>query len=789
MVGRILLLALAWLGIVAAVDIDAQVRMAERIAAPLRPVVVADPSAALPRIRSLRKERASRTNVLVSAKLTHLEAEAQMRLDKPDRAEPLIKQAVAQVSSIAPRSQLMGDLLLSRGSLHMEQVEVAAALADFHAAFTIFQKLGNARAQASTLLNLAILYSNAGDYGSALRYTSQARDIYKGEPLMVLTILNSRALALQELGRTREAERQHLEALAVAQSIESPLLRLQILRNIARLQIDTRRLAQASRTVAAAERLSRQMGTSAELPMLSLEAELLFRLGRLREAEAIIDRGFSGVDLDKTPLSNRMAHETAVEIYSALNSADKALPHLRAVKRLEDEATKLATTNITALMGARFDFANQELKIANLQRDEAQREVAFQRTLALGGASAVTVIIILLTFGLFTIRRSRDHVRAVAADLRVSNDALGKALAAKTEFLASTSHEIRTPLNGILGMTQVMLSDRRLEPSVRDRLGVVHAAGTTMKALVDDILDVAKMETGNLTIEDAPFVARDTLTDAARLWEDQARGKGLTFETDLANAPGRIMGDAARVRQITFNLLSNAVKFTRSGSIVLASRQDGERWLIEVRDTGVGIAPDKLEQVFESFRQADAATTREFGGTGLGLSICRNLAEAMGGTVSVASVEGQGSTFTVTLPCRPAAVADPCTEGGPASLLIVERNPIASAKLRALFASRVEQVAVVADDAEALAWLDTECALAVLADQASVAEPAALATAVTRRGREVPLVLLCPDAASAAAQAGQGWLTVARPVTGTRLIQLTLQTVLTISDTLAARAA
>ncbi len=218
-----------------------------------------------------------------------------------------------------------------------------------------------------------------------------------------------------------------------------------------------------------------------------------------------------------------------------------------------------------------------------------------------------------------------------------------------------TSHEIRTPLNGILGMTQVLLADRRVEADLRNRIEVVNSAGETMRALVDDILDVAKMESGELTIVAEKTDLAAILKETHQLWSGQAEAKQLGIELETEDAPRLILGDGGRIRQIVFNLMSNALKFTLEGKVTLRvsaeSRDDGGETLrIEVIDSGVGIPDDMLEIIFESFKQVDAGTTRQFSGTGLGLAICKRLAEAMGGTIFAKSVLGSGSTFTILLP-------------------------------------------------------------------------------------------------------------------------------------------
>ena len=489
-------------------------------------------------------------------------------------------------------------------------------------------------------------------------------------------------------------------------------------------------------------------------------------------------------------MSNRSAHSTAYRTFTALHQPAKALAHLVALKRLDDQATKLATNTSTALMGARFDFANQELRIARLRAEDLRRSVVieqdkarFAQLIFMIVAGATTAIIALLAWLLFTIRRSRDSVRAANDGLAITNAALGKALAAKTEFLATTSHEIRTPLNGILGMTQVMLADRALAPAVRDRLDIVHTAGTTMRTLVDDILDVAKMETGNLSVEQAPFDLSATLRAATLLWEAQCHAKGLAFHAQLDNCPGTVVGDAARVRQIVFNLLVNAVKFTEQGSVTLAVSAGREAGTISiaVTDTGIGIALAQQAAIFEAFRQADTSTTRRFGGTGLGLSISRSLAEAMNGEVRVESVPGEGATFVLTLPLVeqqadhrgdisiPDPVAPPC------DLMVLDRSPIGQALWRSLLAPHVDDLAFVGDTDEALAAIRAGGARRLLVDDATIGGELATACRIAEAARtaDIAMVLLWPqgreDEHAALRRAGVDRI-VARPFAAAALI-------------------
>lgn len=753
-----------------------------------------DPAAALVKAQKAEKlllaTPADERRVLGLAESRWLQGEAHLRLNDVDQAEPLIEMALAAIIGERKSTKLHADILVSRGQLDTLRAKVGSALADFQTAHNIFRELGETRSQAIALQQIASLYREADDFETAMKYDSQSAEIYKGDAGLEVSNFNNRGNYLVQNGRYAEAIAEYRRGLAIVRKLKSVAQQTFFLRNIARTQLKANQLDEADKTIALGLRLTSKGEGKARLDqMLAIAAQAALQRGQLGKAAGLVSHTFTGVNLAETSLSFRDAHETAYLTFSKMGRAALALVHLEALKRLDDQTAKLAASTNTALMAARFDDANKDAKIAMLKASEAMQSVAFekararqQRIVFIGIVLASSVGVAMLIFGLVTIRRSRNDVRAANVDLGASNVALEKALAAKTEFLATTSHEIRTPLNGILGMTQVMLADQDLAPATRDRLSVVQGAGLTMRALVDDILDVAKMETGNLTLEAVPMDLRVTLREVSRLWEEQARARGIAFMVELDRCPAMIVGDAARVRQIVFNLLSNALKFTSEGSVTLRAEATEDGLLaIAVSDTGIGIPADKLEVIFESFRQVDAGTARKFGGTGLGLSICRNLARAMDGEVQVTSVAGKGSTFAVSLPLILAEVtADDGGEMPGPALLIVDRNPISRSMLRALLAPRAGEVAFAASADEAVRLISAQAPKQVLIDDATIrAEPdmdralRLVAAVALVKGTQAALLWPSPDDAERARLESTGLaLVIAKPIGGDALVEL-----------------
>ncbi|MDB5426150.1 MAG: sensor histidine kinase [Phenylobacterium sp.] len=307
-----------------------------------------------------------------------------------------------------------------------------------------------------------------------------------------------------------------------------------------------------------------------------------------------------------------------------------------------------------------------------------------------------------------------DELKRAMRDLESARDAANAANVLKTQFLANMSHEIRTPLNGVLAMAEVM-SMGDLAEVQRERLGIIRQSGGLLLAVLNDVLDLSKIEAGKLTLVKEDFDLGPTLSSTAETFQVLAKSKGLDFGFEIsAAAQGWWRGDADRLRQIAGNLLSNAVKFTGHGSVQASADVNAETGALRlvVRDTGVGISPEKLPALFEKFTQADNSATRRFGGTGLGLAICRELTQMMGGSINVESREGHGSTFTVELPLgRGEAVdeseATPTADTGERNLrlLAAEDNPTNQQVLAAVMESLGIDVDIVADGKQAVdAW-------------------------------------------------------------------------------------
>ena len=258
-----------------------------------------------------------------------------------------------------------------------------------------------------------------------------------------------------------------------------------------------------------------------------------------------------------------------------------------------------------------------------------------------------------------------DEKQAINAKLEESQIVLRSALAtaeeasqAKTDFLANMSHEIRTPMNAIVGLSDILQRDPATSDKQREFIKTIQLSSHSLMGLLNDLLDISKLEGSNVQLEHIPFNLSELAREVIDITSVQAGEKGVTIELLFdPRLSGTFLGDPLRIRQVVMNLVSNAVKFTETGQVLVKMEAD---WnvkkgvCIEVIDSGIGIPPHMLDSIFSKFSQADTSITRKFGGTGLGLSICKTLVTLMKGTIEVESTLGEGSTFRVMLPLEAA---------------------------------------------------------------------------------------------------------------------------------------
>ena len=681
-------------------------------------------------------------------------------LERLDRAEliPLPENSIQK-----------GGLFFGRARIADAMGDFGVALVNYRKAYDIYLAADYLSGQSIVLGQMAQTYFNARQYERTIEYIKRSREVYSGNGLEDLARHNNMAVALKALGRADEAIDEFNKALELAEEENLDNWQQLVLGNLAGLEISRNNypkayeLADRALSIKAARK-----GDHTFVNALAARAELDRLTGRFAEAEATIKTIFTLVDAETTEMSIYDVHETAYKLYEELGDYQSAFAHFGAFKRLEDNVTKLASDANNSILSAEFEFAQKELEIERLRTGQLESDAA------LAGAArrqTRTVIIGLVVLGLgvigivvwryLSMRRTQRVTQNLNRELSTKNNELAssntqleKANQAKMEFLATTSHEVRTPLNAIIGLTDVILAADEFSDGDREHLEVVNTSGRNLLHILDDILDVSKLEAGRMQVNLSPLNITDCMLDVAELWRNAAEEKGLGYVIDVSDGLGEYLCDDRLIRQVVSNLLSNAIKFTREGNVTVELKAIGNGFEITVRDTGIGVAADQQAMIFETFRQADNRYQRAYGGTGLGLAICKKIVEALGGNISLTSEPGKGAVFKVAIPAKKCEIAEnaagwqteePSSIRSPEMdhemelsvirVLVAEDNPANALVISAMLSGQVAQIVVVENGAEAVKAIQEQSFDVILMDKQM---PVMDGAAATREIRALP---------------------------------------------------
>jgi len=481
------------------------------------------------------------------------------------------------------------------------------------------------------------------------------------------------------MGHYLEAIPRFQQALKIATRLKSSVLQARILDSLATCYARVQNLRDAERANTRALMLLGKADEGGELRFAwGVKAEIQYRGGDFEAAAGDLQRAFRGVDPKTTTPTFRDMHEIAYEIYRAKGDLPRALVHLEAFKRLDDQGRSLAASANLALLGAKFDFARQDLEIAHLRSVELERNIKLKESQteiqSVVFAAIILAAILLLAWIAWRHSLLKQHQEDIAkknveltttlserdseierrtqveAQLRLAMQAAQQASRAKSHFLANMSHELRTPLNAIIGFSELMVGTSVREEKCREYAGDIANGGRHLLAVLNNVLDMARIEAGKVSLEERP-IRLGELVDHALAVLGGREGHASKKIVVTGEKTVSVLGDEVRLRQAVINLVSNAIKFTRQdGRIDIRVERVIDGVDIVVQDDGEGIPAEKIPIIMEPFGQAEHSYARVHGGVGLGLSIVKSLAELHGGRFTIESNYGEGTVARLHLP-------------------------------------------------------------------------------------------------------------------------------------------
>ena len=494
---------------------------------------------------------------------------------------------------------------------------------------------------------IARCYSESGNYEEGIENYRKIIDnpIFNGSTIEFSSLINI-GDCYASLGQYDKAIATSKEALSITKShTDSAIVNANLSENYLSIgQLDSAKYY-----------TDQSLKTAEETGFISL---IVFN--KIQKGLILIDENKSseafGLFLEVLPYSKYIQPPNREEFYTNLYSMYKDKKDYKKAlemheKALESKESLKNEENEQALAGLKYEFAYEKKAIADslsqveehrIEKDKNDaiiKEKEDNRNIAIGGGVLLFVFIIGLWSRLRLMKKSK-------IELNEAKNRAEQSEAFKQQFLANMSHEIRTPMNAVMGMTNLVL-DTPLQPKQKDYMQGIKKSSDNLLHIINDILDLSKIEAGKMELEEIDFSLSDTIDQVKQTLKHRATDKGLELVISIkSDVPDVVIGDPVRLNQVLINLTGNAIKFTEKGSVAIEVTKVAEGVKVAIVDTGIGIPADKLKSVFENFSQANASDTRKYGGTGLGLSISRQLVEQMGGNISIESEEGSGTTFS-----------------------------------------------------------------------------------------------------------------------------------------------